>query len=391
MANLYSILELPVFSDISEVKKNFKRLALKYHPDVNKHDPRTEERFKKLNHAYQILSDERKKRRYDEILKYQLNRPVQKPKTTFTGSTQYRRSGPLRKPPKKKARRYYNVVTLAFFGLGLILFQIISELNESRLEKNLIESIQERKELMEKSRAAFKRGEMRNAMELLNAIQFNTTGKDFLDLKYNIFHYSDSLSEELITQRRYDSALYHLEFLLDYKTKVDAGVYTRMSECYRNLGKIESAIKLLQGLLISNPNHLVAHKELAHIYQYDLGDFDLSLSHYETATKIIVKNYVDFYGKAYIAIINPANHPKSDQLVFLEKAKIYYNYDQIDSSLVASRWASFLNPDNSEAYLIQGLCWLKKGESEKACEVFRKAKNTSMILPAIDSLSRISC
>ncbi|MGA9119780.1 MAG: J domain-containing protein [Bacteroidota bacterium] len=48
-----------------EIKKAFRRLAVKYHPDKNKGDKTAEERFKEVSEAHEVLSDPEKKRKYD--------------------------------------------------------------------------------------------------------------------------------------------------------------------------------------------------------------------------------------------------------------------------------------------------------------------------------------
>ena len=60
--------ELIPFDDYKEhmeIKKAFRKLALKYHPDKNPGDKVAEENFKKLNAAYSVLGDEDKRRQYD--------------------------------------------------------------------------------------------------------------------------------------------------------------------------------------------------------------------------------------------------------------------------------------------------------------------------------------
>lgn len=394
MANLYSILELPVFSDISEVKKNFKRLAFSYHPDVNKNDPNAEKKFKRINHAYQILSDERKKRRYDEILRYQLNKPRQ----SFSSSTPNtgRRPGPqsyrrYRRKSKTVNSKYHNFIAIGFFLIGIVVFQVISRLNEERIERNYTKTVVARNDLIEKSKKEFANGNIRSAIEILNSISMQARDKELYVLKSKYITYSDSISNELVNNNEFDSALYHLRVILDFKSRINGQVYERISQCYRRLGQTESAINLMENLIRVNPENLVGHKELAHIYQYDIGDYDRSLIHYEAATGIIVDNYVDYYGKAYIAIINPKNHPIEDANIFLEKSKIYYQLGQIDNALTASRWAGFLLPSSNESFIIQGLCWTKKGNSNKACEAFNKAKNSGEIDPQVDSLISSNC
>jgi curved DNA-binding protein CbpA len=63
--NLYDILGVKRYASIDEVRSTFKQLALKYHPDRNPNNPKVEEMFKRMVAAYNVLSDEEKKRNYD--------------------------------------------------------------------------------------------------------------------------------------------------------------------------------------------------------------------------------------------------------------------------------------------------------------------------------------
>ena len=53
--SLYELLDIPKASTNEEIKKKYRRLALKYHPDKNPDDDEAEEMFKKINHANSIL------------------------------------------------------------------------------------------------------------------------------------------------------------------------------------------------------------------------------------------------------------------------------------------------------------------------------------------------
>ena len=63
----YKILGLNRNASDEEIKKAFRRLALKYHPDRCPGDPESEERFKEVNEAYAVLGDRDKRREYDHF------------------------------------------------------------------------------------------------------------------------------------------------------------------------------------------------------------------------------------------------------------------------------------------------------------------------------------
>lgn len=65
MSDYYEILNVSKTADDEEIKKAFRKLAMKYHPDKNPDDKIAEENFKKVNEAYSVLSDPEKRRRYD--------------------------------------------------------------------------------------------------------------------------------------------------------------------------------------------------------------------------------------------------------------------------------------------------------------------------------------
>ena len=60
--DLYKVLEVEKSATTEEIKKNYRRLSLKYHPDKNNGDG---EMFKKISEAYQVLSDDVERKKYD--------------------------------------------------------------------------------------------------------------------------------------------------------------------------------------------------------------------------------------------------------------------------------------------------------------------------------------
>ncbi|MGH1376386.1 MAG: molecular chaperone DnaJ [Alphaproteobacteria bacterium] len=64
--DLYKTLGVDDAASADEIKKSYRKLAMKYHPDQNKDNAEAEEKFKEINQAYDILKDEQKRAAYDQ-------------------------------------------------------------------------------------------------------------------------------------------------------------------------------------------------------------------------------------------------------------------------------------------------------------------------------------
>lgn len=62
----YDVLGISKNADAKEIKKSYRKMAVKYHPDKNPDNPAAEEKFKEAAEAYDVLSNEEKKQRYDQ-------------------------------------------------------------------------------------------------------------------------------------------------------------------------------------------------------------------------------------------------------------------------------------------------------------------------------------
>ena len=61
----YRILEIKEDADFLEIKKKYRKLAIKYHPDKNPGDDEAVKKFREITEAYEILGDEKKRKEYD--------------------------------------------------------------------------------------------------------------------------------------------------------------------------------------------------------------------------------------------------------------------------------------------------------------------------------------
>ncbi len=93
--NYYLILGVSQNASLKDIKVAFRRLARQYHPDLNPNDPVAAEKFKQISQAYDVLSDNTKRRRYDR------RSPWKQPEQTTKTSTTYSAAIP------KTARDFY--------------------------------------------------------------------------------------------------------------------------------------------------------------------------------------------------------------------------------------------------------------------------------------------
>ena len=63
----YEVLGVDRSVSKDDLKKSYRKLAMKYHPDRNPGDEKAAEKFKELSEAYEILSDDQKKQAYDQF------------------------------------------------------------------------------------------------------------------------------------------------------------------------------------------------------------------------------------------------------------------------------------------------------------------------------------
>ena len=70
MIDYYTVLGVERKARLGEIKKAYRKLARKYHPDLNPGDTRAEERFKQISEAYDVLADADRRKKHDRELEY---------------------------------------------------------------------------------------------------------------------------------------------------------------------------------------------------------------------------------------------------------------------------------------------------------------------------------
>ena len=131
----YHILGVPESATTDQIKKAYRKLAKKHHPDANLGNKAAGERFKEISEAYSVLSDAEKRKQYDRLRKY----------GAFAGMGTGSRPGTTRTPPGASGRSPFEDLDLKDFGgFGGIgdLFSSIFGGGESRTGRGKGESVE---------------------------------------------------------------------------------------------------------------------------------------------------------------------------------------------------------------------------------------------------------
>jgi DnaJ-class molecular chaperone len=117
--NLYEVLNLSPSASEGQIKSSYRRLAKRYHPDLNPHDPKATDKFRELQNAYDVLADPTKREAYDATLPAHQNhrkRSYSRPNFTYRPKPRYQR--PLVAPDKPRAAYLEYILELTWEELA---------------------------------------------------------------------------------------------------------------------------------------------------------------------------------------------------------------------------------------------------------------------------------
>lgn len=351
MKSYYEILELKNYAPNADIKKAFKRLALLYHPDKNPDNKIAEELFKEINEAYQILSNELTKSRYDQLLalgyhhsqlkngffdKEQEKSKVESEERFAAKQAAWREH--LRRKTEKTPYDVSNIQGVFFAVLFIAYcFAFANTLIDTFARLQYVWAME-----------AVENKQYKKALEHLEA----SMAADHRFTK----SYALAAKIEVEQFKHYSTAMMLLTHAIHYMPILHTEYYYQRGVIFCHLSYAKEAKSDFNVLLRYYPDSLSLKKEIANHYYYTLQNDGLSEAMFAEIIKKDVKNSI-------------------------KNEKIMINLGDIslrkkDYQTAANYYEMAIKNGNksAETYSKQGMCYLDLQNTPKACENWQKAK-----------------
>lgn len=299
--NYYTILEVNPSATAAEIKAAYKKLARQYHPDKHQGNRLFEEKFKVINEAYQVLSDDKKRAMYDSRLQYQTVqlRAMQQQQTRY--------QAPLRtRKPASYTERYYRNIPKRQFqrkDIKIIVGVFVGIIVASLMVKLLMDHITGLSKYHD-ALHYIKTKEWSMAHSLLTkTIYFKP---EFADA------YSRRAGIEMNIYQNYQAAISDLNEAIALAEQPAAELFYRKGQCYEKLRRDTLAEKQMTKALLANQLYAPAYFErgmiratLLNTYSAAIQDFNVFLKLPKTTIKM--RNEALLYrGYCYYLLGQPA-------------------------------------------------------------------------------------
>lgn len=424
MRTYYQVLGVSEQASASVIKAAFKRLAVRYHPDKNPDSPTSEELFKEVNEAYQVLSDPDRKFLYDQRI-YAIKHAGVSPRTADArqraahrrqsymsrsrsmrsqwresrdhyrphGATGY--SSGTRNPIKNtfRGKNDYSKGIIASLSLAGVIALVVSLCLSvytmvDRLEKRAVQREQE--QFIANLRNNHDADSLRRTLAIIDRRiereeEFNTM---LFDFRNSVIRIMKEDATKMYQRENYEGALKFLKIWKEQFPKDQDILDPQIVNCQMAIGLIQQAEKLLQTIQKRNKSHLFVYMKLGEIYYKHQQKPQDALFYYNKASQYIIQQYKEQYGNAYAIMMDPTKTPPAQYEVFMAKAKLAMQLGQYQAAKNASVWASMLRPHKIDPWICQADAYRKLGQPDQACQSWRKGMEGFGHVLLLDSLTR---
>ncbi|MEM1135939.1 MAG: DnaJ domain-containing protein [Bacteroidota bacterium] len=348
MTDYYKVLLVSHDAGLEDIKANFKKLALQYHPDRNPGNKIAEEKFKEINEAYQVLSDSTKKSSYDYLLKYGFSSQEIFNKAQETTQKPFYRPTPVRPEPRKVDFLYVYIIVgfMLFIAFGFFFFYFM----EKKAAKKL---------LKDSKQFYYQKNDPRQALMVLEEV----LEKD--EALAEAYFLSGKILHEIVGD--YSASLFYFNQAIYEGNEVDdsLGVYHfwrgKTHQQLQNIDEMKADFETAFAFL---PNDKGLILNLADLYLYKMRDFDQAIRYFDMVLHVAPSDYQALLGKG-ISLQKKLQYESS--ITYLESAannknntgEVYYylgfhylNFKN-DTSLACGFWQEALQFGVREAESLQ--------------------------------------
>ncbi len=377
MSSHYQTLGVTEEASQAEIKSAFKRLALKYHPDRNQNDPKMEDRFKEINHAYQVLSNPYEKARYDIRQKYGTPHPAYTYAEHTYAPPRPRRSREYAEPKINYRENW--IATAYAWGFTFVVAIIVMSIFGIKSYYDAIkkeELLAERRSIFENSQQLYAVGNIDQALDLLNSLGV------FFEAEQDMEEYKDNLFDTLLSNgftsyqsHDFSNAIFYMELIEKHSRSTPIALKQQLANAYKVTEQPHKSIRKLHELLLMDVRTLEVYMQLAEIYRDQLNDLNEARRFYEIADEMTVRGYRAVYGDGFPLVLTGKYVPKEHYALYTNLADIYLETGDPERAVKATKWNIRMWPDSIPNYVIAAKGHLAQGRQKAACDFFRKARS----------------
>lgn len=340
--NYYTVLGVDHTASTAEIKAAYRQLARQYHPDKHQGNRLFEEKFKTINEAYQILSDERKRAYYDLKLQYLVMQ--------LRAMQQVQYQTPVRsREPATYAERYYRPIPKREFqakDVKIIVGIFLAIITASLLIKVLMDHVTGMSNYHDALQYMQTRQWSLAHSRLTKAIYFKPT---FVDA------YSKRAAIEMDIYQNYRAAIADLSDAIALTKQPPAEWFYIKGRCYEKLRRDTLAERQMTQALRVNRQYAPAYFERGMIRATLLNAYPQA-----------IQDFSDF-------LRLPRINPKMRTEALFYRGYCYYLLEQPAKAVPDFREAIALQPENGRLHYLLGKANLDLGKKNDACENFSRA------------------
>ncbi len=340
--NYYHILEVDYNASQEDVKLAYRRLAKKYHPDVNANDDEKAEMFKLVNEAYKVLSDEDKKAAYDLRLLLGIQEDYHaSTNNDYTYDARSRTFRPRYRPyyrrrePVTYSKKTYVAVTAFLICVASAIWLVPISLSRYSSSYNY-----------DKGLEYYQNGQYNAALNSLDRAIIDFGSKNIeacllvgtiLMNEFGQFSYAMEYANKGLKMAKTDREKVQLLYMKGL--------------CYQAGADYFAALKQFEEAVLLWPAYDSLYYAMGNIYAFHLDNYSLAIESY---TKLIA--------------LNP-----SFEEAYYNRAYSYFKMAENEKALLDVEQYMSFNNENGEAFLLKAELELKSGNSEEACAYFKRA------------------